>query len=74
LEIMSVDVRDHHIDYYGKGRYPERVFLLYTGSHYDAVGLAADYNDPFEYDQTIFPAHDPSYVSAAVRLSIQIGA
>ncbi|KAJ1916157.1 hypothetical protein IWQ60_008196 [Tieghemiomyces parasiticus] len=68
LQIYSIDIRDLHIDKYGRHQYPTRVFLVYTGSHYDAVGLAPTLNMKFEDDVTEFDADVPQYTSALKRL------
>ncbi|KAJ2275334.1 ubiquitin-specific protease otu1 [Coemansia sp. RSA 451] len=54
VEVCSIDVRFQRVDCFGEGRYARRVFLLYTGSHYDYVALAAHPDASPEFDQTEF--------------------
>ncbi|KAJ1659104.1 ubiquitin-specific protease otu1 [Dispira simplex] len=70
IEIQSVDIRNYNIDVYGKGKYPYRGILFYTGVHYDAVGLVRHYSDEPDEDVTQFPVDEPHYISAAVRLAM----
>ncbi|KAJ1732823.1 ubiquitin-specific protease otu1 [Coemansia biformis] len=72
IEICSIDTRTRRTDRFGEGRYCRRVYLLYTGSHYDYVALASSPTSPREFDQTEFKADaaDASEIlSAAIALA-----
>jgi ubiquitin thioesterase OTU1 len=47
-----VDVLTLRVDRFGEGRYSKRVFVLYTGIHYDAIAMATGSSQHF--DQTQF--------------------
>ncbi|KAJ2078660.1 ubiquitin-specific protease otu1 [Coemansia sp. RSA 988] len=60
IEICSVDTRTRRTLQFGQGRYPHRVILLYSGSHYDYVAFAANPENPRTFDQTMFNARMPN--------------
>ncbi|KAJ2799130.1 ubiquitin-specific protease otu1 [Coemansia helicoidea] len=75
VEICSVDIHTLRTDRFGEGRYRRRVFILYTGSHYDYVAFASNPGDPREFDQTEFAVDAPdanSIFSAAVALAAKV--
>ncbi|KAJ2809101.1 ubiquitin-specific protease otu1, partial [Coemansia guatemalensis] len=60
IEICSVDTRTQRMLQFGQGRYSHRMFLLYTGSHYDYVAFTANPDDPRTFDQTMFEVRLPN--------------
>ncbi|KAI8379125.1 ubiquitin thioesterase OTU1-like protein [Radiomyces spectabilis] len=69
IEIDSIDVQTGRIDKFGEGAYAERVLILYSGIHYDAVGLAPTIDSPPDFDQTRFPVGDDALLPAAQKLA-----
>ncbi|CAO3615061.1 unnamed protein product [Cunninghamella echinulata] len=69
IEIASIDVQTGRIDRYGEGSYNERVFVLYSGIHYDAIAFAPIEDSPPEFDQTRFPVEDESIFKAVQNLA-----
>ncbi|KAJ1920044.1 ubiquitin-specific protease otu1 [Mycoemilia scoparia] len=53
----------------GEGKYSNRVIVLYSGIHYDAVKLVMSLNEPDLLEQTIFPVSDETVVMAASELA-----
>lgn len=68
-EIDSIDIATCRVDRFGQGMYSNRVVVLYSGIHYDAVALAPTLNSPKEFDTTSFSADDEEIVQAGVRLA-----
>jgi len=61
-EIGAIDVATSHMYCYGEGKsYRQRVYLVYDGLHYDALGLNFSPDGPEEFDMTVFSPQD-SYV------------
>lgn len=59
VEIASFDVQTGRMDLFGEGRkFSNRVYLQYTGIHYEAFALAKSASAPHSQDQTIFPSTD----------------
>ncbi|KAJ3033239.1 ubiquitin-specific protease otu1 [Rhizophlyctis rosea] len=70
VEIDSIDVSTLRVDRFGEGKYPNRVIVLYTGIHYDAVALAPFPDAPSDFDQTTFEGADGEKVlEAGVKLA-----
>ncbi|CAO3622667.1 unnamed protein product [Cunninghamella blakesleeana] len=69
IEIASIDVQSGRIDRFGEGSFNERVFVLYSGIHYDALAFAPMENSPIEFDQTRFPVADELILKAAQNLA-----
>ncbi|KAI9030933.1 hypothetical protein CLU79DRAFT_732094 [Phycomyces nitens] len=65
VEIDSIDVQTGRVDRFGEGSYPERVFILYSGIHYDALAMSPTIDSPLDFDQTRFPIGDESAFKAA---------
>ncbi|KAL1933376.1 hypothetical protein VTP01DRAFT_7466 [Rhizomucor pusillus] len=68
VEIDSIDVQTGRIDKFGEGRYPERVLVVYSGIHYDALGLSPAAGFPPAFDQTRFNTSDNEILIAAQEL------
>lgn len=59
VEIGSFDVQTGRMDLFGEGRkFTKRVYLQYTGIHYEAFALTRSSSAPPSEDQTIFPSND----------------
>ncbi|KAJ2161395.1 ubiquitin-specific protease otu1 [Coemansia sp. RSA 552] len=74
-EVCSVDIRTRRMQRFGEEKYPQRVFLLYSGVHYDYVAFRNSPADPPEFDQTAFStrASDaPAILDAAIELAAQV--
>ncbi|CDS08664.1 hypothetical protein LRAMOSA10025 [Lichtheimia ramosa] len=69
VEIDSIDVQTGRVDKFGEGSYPERVLIIYSGIHYDAVALTPALDCPEDFDQTRFSSEDESIISAAKKLA-----
>ncbi|KAI7868574.1 hypothetical protein BDF14DRAFT_1880830 [Spinellus fusiger] len=69
VEIASIDIQTGRIDRFGEGNYQERVFILYTGIHYDALAMAPTMDSPMEFDQTQFSIHENDVLDAATQLA-----
>ncbi|KAJ3160170.1 hypothetical protein HDU86_001006 [Geranomyces michiganensis] len=71
VEIDSIDVSSLRVDRFGEGgNHSSRVFIFYTGIHYDAVALAPTPSAPAAFDQTTFDVHaDGDVVHAAQQLA-----
>ena len=81
-EIGSIDVQSGRIDVFGNGiffasillalgqnsGYIDRVYLLYSGIHYDALAWNQD-DGKKEYDRTIFPTTSSSMLQEALNLA-----
>eukprot|EP00842_Homolaphlyctis_polyrhiza_P004186 jgi/Hompol1/4769/HPOL_003869-RA len=69
-QISSIDVATGRIDCFGQGDYPTKVFVLYTGIHYDAIALTPEQGAPLEFDQTAFDQTDAAEIEqAALKLA-----
>ncbi|KAI7856737.1 hypothetical protein BDC45DRAFT_566813 [Circinella umbellata] len=69
IEIASIDIQTGRIDRFGEGSYSERVFIIYSGIHYDALALSPMTDAPADFDQTRFPVTDDSILEAAKKLA-----
>lgn len=59
VEIGSFDVQTGRMDLFGEGRsFSNRVYLQYTGIHYEVFASTKSSSAPFSEDQTIFPSND----------------
>ncbi|KAG1124486.1 hypothetical protein G6F42_009578 [Rhizopus arrhizus] len=65
IRIDSIDVQTGRIDKFGEGNYSERVLIVYSGIHYDALALAPTSDSPAEFDQTRFLTTDDDILTAA---------
>ncbi|KAI9483067.1 MAG: hypothetical protein EXX96DRAFT_556687 [Benjaminiella poitrasii] len=65
IEIDSIDVQTGRFDKFGEGLYKERVLIVYSGIHYDALSLSSAYDSPPEFDQTRFSIDDKFILTAA---------
>ncbi|KAJ2850056.1 ubiquitin-specific protease otu1 [Coemansia brasiliensis] len=74
IEICSIDTRFQRIDRFGEGIYQRRVFLLYSGSHYDYIAFALQPEAPREFDQTVFSVYSADadlVLAAALELAVK---
>ncbi|KAJ2345629.1 aminotransferase [Coemansia sp. RSA 2618] len=73
VEICSIDTRTQRVDRFGEDElYAHRVFLIYTGSHYDYIAFATQPDNPQEFDQTGFLtglADSDTVLAAAIELA-----
>ncbi|KAI8591123.1 OTU-domain-containing protein [Geranomyces variabilis] len=71
VEIDSIDVSSLRVDRFGEGgNHPSRVFIFYTGIHYDAVALTPEPSAPTAFDQTTFDVvADKNVADAAEKLA-----
>ncbi|CAO3611803.1 unnamed protein product [Mucor hiemalis] len=69
IEIDSIDVQTGRIDKFGEGCYDERVVIVYSGIHYDALALAPTSESPADFDQTRFAVSDEYILSASKQLA-----
>ncbi|KAI8923038.1 hypothetical protein BC831DRAFT_404227 [Entophlyctis helioformis] len=54
----------------GEGAFDKRVFLMYSGIHYDAIALTPADGAPEDFDQTTFSGHEAETASqAALKLA-----
>ncbi|KAL1916999.1 uncharacterized protein VTP21DRAFT_5197 [Calcarisporiella thermophila] len=72
VEIASIDIQTGRVDRFGEGEYAQRVILLYSGIHYDAVAMTPDPNAPREFDQTQFEVSDDAVLPAALQLAARL--
>ncbi|CAO3703270.1 unnamed protein product [Rhizopus stolonifer] len=69
VEIDSIDVQTGRVDKFGEGSFSEKVLIVYSGIHYDALALAPTNDSPAEFDQTRFSAADNDIIIAAKAIS-----
>jgi len=67
MELCSIDVASGRMDRFNEGM-ENQSFLVYSGIHYDCLALSPGSELPAEFDQTVVPSVDPSYMEAASRL------
>lgn len=66
-QICSIDVKTKRVDIYGQDKnYPETIYLLYNGIHYDPLVMNTDYSSDSNCDITIFDSND-SYVFDSMK-------
>lgn len=72
VEIASFDVQTGRMDLFGEGRtFPNRVYLQYTGIHYEAFAQSPSPTAPQSQDTTIFPSNDREILEQ-VRELVQV--
>eukprot|EP00667_Euglena_gracilis_P022351 EG_transcript_24839 len=65
-EIVSLDVQTGRMDIYGQNEgYVTRVFVVYTGKHYDAMAVAPYYGASESSDQVMFNVRDEKVMQKA---------
>lgn len=70
-EINAVDVQSGRIDRFGEGNaYPNRVFVMYDGIHYDPMGLVE--KDGGQIIKTVFPTDDASFQAMALQVADEL--
>ncbi|KXN67990.1 OTU-domain-containing protein [Conidiobolus coronatus NRRL 28638] len=69
-EICSIDIQTLRADRFGEGLYPQKVYVLYSGIHYDAVALSPDISfiSNQEIDLTIFNKNDTEIHEGVLKL------
>lgn len=75
-EICSVDVATSRIDQFGHGEYTDRVVVIYSGIHYDALALTPDVSAPKDFDTTVFSVTEETgfILQAATQLAARLKA
>ncbi|KAL9558408.1 hypothetical protein MBANPS3_000908 [Mucor bainieri] len=68
VEIDSIDVQTGRIDKFGEGSFDERVLIVYSGIHYDALALTPSMDSPPDFDQTRFSVGEDFILDAAKQL------
>lgn len=69
VEIASIDVGSGRVDIFGEGKgYEKRVYILYSGIHYDALALAEP-GSPEGGDQTIFGISDDDILVQVMQVA-----
>ncbi|KAL9551888.1 hypothetical protein PS6_004768 [Mucor atramentarius] len=68
VEIDSIDVQTGRIDKFGEGSFDERVLIVYSGIHYDALALTPTVDSPPDFDQTRFSVDEDFILDAAKQL------
>ena len=69
-EVASIDVASGRVDVFGESRgYTRRVYLLYSGIHYDALAMAQCAGAREDEDTTIFDPTDDSALIRAVEVA-----
>ena len=69
-EIASIDVATGRVDIFGEGEgYQKRVYLLYSGIHYDALAMTTGPSVPEEQDLTIFSPNDDTTLMQAMQVA-----
>lgn len=83
-EICSIDVQTGRVDRFGQSEiYSNRIFLVYSGIHYDAITLSpippeelsnqsTHFPPELDFDMTIFPSKEESFLHAALQLVSQL--
>ncbi|KAH6572167.1 hypothetical protein BASA62_003551 [Batrachochytrium salamandrivorans] len=69
-EIYSIDVSTSRIDKFGDGLYDSRVFIIYSGIHFDAIVWTPSADAPYDFDQTLFTGPEAANAEhAALQLA-----
>ena len=69
-EIASIDVATLRMDLFGEGEgYFKRVYVLYSGVHYDALALCSSSVGGKTKEQTIFSPHDDGVMLQAMHVA-----
>jgi ubiquitin thioesterase OTU1 len=73
-EIDSIDIATCRVDRFGEGKYENRVLVLYSGIHYDAVALNPMQDGPSDFDMTTFSVNSEGekYLLAGIRLAEEL--
>lgn len=72
VQIASIDVATLRMDVFGEGEgYEERVYLLYSGIHYDAIAESPIGSLPEGFDVTLFRANDVAAQTSALALAAE---
>ncbi|PLW49342.1 hypothetical protein PCASD_02700 [Puccinia coronata f. sp. avenae] len=83
-EICSIDVQTGRVDRFGQSHnYANRIFLVYSGIHYDAITLSpippeelsnqsTSFPPELDFDTTIFASDEDSFLHAALQLVSQL--
>jgi len=69
ISVVDIDAQTPHISSFGEGQnYPQRIFLIYDGTHYDPL-----YFEPFGGNArtTIFPTSNLTVMGLAMQLGHQ---
>lgn len=75
VEIVAASVQTQRFNTYGEGcGYGRRVYLVYTGVHYDALARAASADAPEAADTTLFDAPDEATEAGVRRLVARLHA
>ncbi|KAI8637777.1 hypothetical protein BD408DRAFT_447322 [Parasitella parasitica] len=69
VEIDSIDVQTGRIDKFGEGSFEQRVLIVYSGIHYDALALAPSVDSSSDFDQTRFSVDADFMLDAAKELT-----
>ncbi|KAJ3049882.1 ubiquitin-specific protease otu1 [Rhizophlyctis rosea] len=70
VEIDSIDVSTLRVDKFGEGKFSNRVIVLYTGIHYDAIALSPSPTAPEDFDQTSFEGSEGDRIlEAGIKLA-----
>jgi ubiquitin thioesterase OTU1 len=74
-EIFALDLQSATVQKFGTGMgYTVRVFLVYTGNHYDCIAMNPTYNSSSERDdQTLFNSRDDNVLQRATRFVAEEG-
>ncbi|KAI8869690.1 OTU-domain-containing protein, partial [Ramicandelaber brevisporus] len=59
IEICSIDVQTLRVDRFrptDESKVNDRVIIIYSGIHFDAIAMAQSIGDPEDFDQTVFNA------------------
>ncbi|KPI90539.1 hypothetical protein ABL78_0299 [Leptomonas seymouri] len=74
-EMFALDLQSSTVQKFGTGMgYTVRVFLVYTGNHYDCIAMNPTYNSSSEReDQTLFNSRDDNILKRATRFVAEEG-
>ncbi|KAG0219498.1 ubiquitin-specific protease otu1 [Mortierella sp. GBA43] len=72
IEIDSIDVSTNRVDRFGEGQYSQRVLLMYSGIHYDALALTPALDIPPECDQTQFDTSAEAIITTGIQLAARL--
>ncbi|KAK9768356.1 ubiquitin-specific protease otu1 [Basidiobolus ranarum] len=69
VEICSIDIKSLRLDRFGEGKYDQRIFVLYSGIHYDVIAMTPQLFSSQEYDQTQFDVTDDGILAGCIELA-----
>ncbi|ORX92344.1 ubiquitin thioesterase OTU1-like protein [Basidiobolus meristosporus CBS 931.73] len=69
VEICSIDIKSLRLDRFGEGEYSQRIFVLYSGIHYDVIAMTPQLFSSQEYDQTQFDVADDGVLAGCIELA-----